>query len=100
MGVDILFMMINPVKGFSIVKTNDYIRDCRSYGNMMKRILNTELKIVGWPEWSKLLHEPLKSSKCLHACVDQNMRILYRPDYKKKLIVLTSLLTHRELDRI
>ncbi len=68
---------------------------------MIKRILRTELDIVNWPEYSPLLHGQL-AGKCkvyLHARVDQNLRILYKPDYKNKIIFLTDLLTHREMER-
>ncbi|HLC78243.1 MAG TPA: hypothetical protein VJH92_03905 [Candidatus Nanoarchaeia archaeon] len=91
----------NPVLGFSIVKDKKYKRDCEAYRNMIKRILNTELDIVGWPERSPLLHAPLhrKCEGYLHARVDQNLRILYKPDYKDKIIFLERLLNHREMER-
>lgn len=94
-------MADNPVLGFSIVKERRYKKDCKNYKSMMKRILKTELDIVGYPEKNRLLHGPL-SGKCegfLHARVDQNLRILYKPDYEHKIIFLTDFLPHREMEK-
>ena len=91
----------NPVLGFEIVKEKKYKKDCKPYGNLKKRILNTELKIVNNPDKGVLLHEPL-SGRCtglLHARVDQNMRILYRPDYEHKMVFLERFLPHRGMEK-
>lgn len=91
----------NPVQGFSIVKEKKYKNDCKPYKSKMKKILKTELNIVRYPEKNSLLHGPL-SGKCkrlLHARVDQNLRILYKPDYEYKIIFLTDLLPHREMEK-
>jgi len=95
-------MVNNPVGGFSISKDNSYRGECARYQRLMKKILNTELKIVGYPSRNGLLHEPL-SNRCkglLHARVDQNMRILYLPDYKNKIVFLKRLLPHREMEKM
>ena len=90
----------NPVKGFSIFKEGKYKKDCRKYLHLGKRILETELKIISYPEKSRLLHGPLSACKgFLHASVDQNLRILYQPDYKNRIIFLTDLLTHRDMEK-
>jgi len=91
----------NPLLGFSIVKEKSYKNDCKRYKHMNKRILNTELKIVGNPEKSRLLHGPL-SKRCkglLHAYVDENMRILYKPDYKHKIIYLRNFWLHTRMEQ-
>ena len=95
-------MVKNPVQGFDTYKEKKYEDDCRPYGRLTKRIVKAELKIVNWPERSRLLHGPL-SGKCegfLHARVDQNMRIIYKPNYEKKIIFLTNFLTHDEMERM
>ena len=69
---------------------------------MTKRIINTELRIVGNPEKSKVLHGPFTGKKCkglLHAYVGENMRILYEPDYKNKIIFLKRFLTHTQMEQ-
>ena len=93
--------MINPVSGYDISKTSKYKKNCKPYGNMKKKILNVELKIVGNPHKTTELHGAL-SGNCdglLHARVDRNMRILYEPDHEHRIIFLTDFLTHREMDK-
>tara|TARA_Y100000310_G_scaffold124700_1_gene123421 strand:+ start:45202 stop:45501 length:300 start_codon:yes stop_codon:yes gene_type:complete len=91
----------NPVLGFSIEKTRRYKKDCIKYKNILNRILNTELKIINYPNRSRVLHGPL-GNNCkgfLHAYIDENSRILYKPYYKKKIVFLKFILTHREMEK-
>jgi len=37
-------MVANPVFGFEIVKTKQYLKDCERYKKLIHKIINTELK--------------------------------------------------------
>ncbi|MBT4804890.1 hypothetical protein HON71_01840 [Candidatus Woesearchaeota archaeon] len=92
----------NLVLGFDISKSNRYKKDCKKYNDLIKRIISTELKIVGYPEKSRVLHGPFTGKKCkglLHAYVGENMRILYKPDYKNKIVFLKRFLTHTQMEQ-
>ena len=91
----------NPVKGFSIIKTKNYRKACKKYSGIRKQVINTELNIVNFPFKITKLHGPLvKCPGKLHARVNDNMRILYEPNYKKKIITLTHLIIHDDMDKM
>lgn len=84
-----------------IIKTENYKNNVNKFKNMEKQIINTENKIKKAERYIKELHEKIKVGKykdCLHARVNENIRIIYYVDQDTRRLFYITILNHNDLD--
>lgn len=83
------------------IETDEYKRDVSNYESIKNQIESTKAKIKDAAEYQGDLHEKIKRGKyegCLHARINDNMRLIYYVDPESKTAYYVCIINHNDLD--